>query len=150
MAKRARGPSARPVQIGEQIRQCLSEMLQQGAVKDPRLTEAPMVTVTEVRMTNDLRLGRVLVSVFPDDEATLRPVFEALGAQKYAIKKEVSRRLRLRFTPELRFLVDDSMAYGQKIEALLREINADDAARGGDTESHADADADATDPDSED
>ena len=127
MNKRARGPSSRPVQVGEQVRQCLSEMLQQGAVKDTRLTEAPLVTVTEVRMTNDLRLGRVLVSVFPDDEATVTPVFEALGAQRFFIKKEISRRLRLRYTPELRFVVDDSMAYGAKIEALLREINGDEA-----------------------
>ena len=125
MGKRARGPSSRPVQVGEQIRQCLSEMLMEGAVKDQRLTEAPMVTITEVRMTNDLRLGRVLVSVFPDDEDTVASVFAGLGAQRFAIKKEISRRLRLRFTPELRFLVDDSMAYGAKIEALLREINAE-------------------------
>lgn len=123
MAKRSGG--ARPVQVGEQIRQCLGEMLLEGAVKDRRVSAASMVTITEVRMTPDLKLGRVLVSVFPDDEPLVLEVFAGLESAKNQIKKEVSRRLRLRYTPELRFLVDDSMAYGARIEAVLKEIAAE-------------------------
>lgn len=129
MVKRKGSAKARPVQVGEQIRQCLGEMLLEGAVKDTTFVaaaaEASIVTVTEVRMTNDLRLARVLVSVFPDDEAVVLKVFEGLGSAKGEIKRELGQRLRLRFTPELRFLVDDSMAYGAKIEALLKEIEAE-------------------------
>ena len=125
MNKRRSGPSARPVQVGEQIRQCLSEMLLEGSIKDHRLAAASMVTVTEVRMTSDLRLGRVLVSVFPDEEAVVLEVFAGLASATGQIKREIGKRLRLRFTPELRFLVDDSMAYGARIEAVLREIEAE-------------------------
>lgn len=125
MARRSGGPSSRPVQVGEQLRQCLSEMLLEGAIKDRRIASAGMVTITEVRMTPDLRLGRVLVSVFPDDEAQVLEVFEGLASAKGEIKREIGRRLRLRYTPDLRFLVDDSMAYGAKIEALLRDIEAE-------------------------
>jgi len=100
-------------------------MLLEGAVKDRRVSAASMVTITEVRMTPDLKLGRVLVSVFPDDEPLVLEVFAGLESAKNQIKKEVSRRLRLRYTPELRFLVDDSMAYGARIEAVLKEIAAE-------------------------
>ena len=126
MARRSGGGRARPIQVGEQIRQCISELLLEGAIKDERVTRAAMVTVTEVRMTPDLKLGRVLVSVFPDDqEQAVLDVFAGLEAKKHEIKRQIAQRLRLRYTPELRFLVDDSMAYGAKIEALLKEIRAE-------------------------
>lgn len=129
MPKRRKGQaSSRPVQVGEQVREAISEMLQEGALKDPRLKAATLITVTEVRMTADLELGRVLVSVYPDEESVVAEVFEGLGKARPHVKRELGRRLRLRKTPELRFLVDDSMAYGAKIEALLKQINAEEGA----------------------
>ncbi len=135
MAKNSRGPRARPIQVGEQLRQCLSQMLLEGSIKDHRLQAAAMLTVTEVRMTPDLRLARVLISVFPDDdEAVVRTVFEGFESAANEIKREIGVRLRLRYTPELRFLVDDSMTYGAHIDSVLKEIkdkdqdNAPDAA----------------------
>ncbi len=128
MPKRSRGTGARPIQIGEQVRQCLSQMLIEGSIKDHRIKEAGMVTVTEVRMTPDLRLGRVLVSVFPDDPEVVTAVFAGLNSATGEIKREIGRRLRLRYTPDLRFLVDDSMAYGAHIETVLKEIQAEQPA----------------------
>ena len=117
------GPSSRPAQVGEQVRQAIQHALLEGAVKDDRLVDGPLITVTEVRMTPDLRLGRVLVSVFPDDDpALVEGVFTALVRHKSRLKGEIARRLRLRFTPELRFEPDGSIAYGAKIEAILREL----------------------------
>lgn len=75
-------------------------------------------------MTRDLQLGRVLVSVFPEEDDLIAEVFEGLASARSEMKREIGRRLQLRFTPELRFLVDDSMAYGARIEAILREVNA--------------------------
>ena len=123
------GPSSRPVQVGEQVRQAIQHALLEGSVKDDRLVDGPLVTITEVRMTPDLRLGRVLVSVFPDDDSGLvEGVFAALLRQKGRLKHEIARRLKLRFTPELRFEPDGSIAYGAKIEAILRALReADDA-----------------------
>jgi ribosome-binding factor A len=131
MAKNSRGPRARPIQVGEQLRQCLSQMLLEGSIKDHRIQAAAMLTVTEVRMTPDLRLARVLVSVFPDDdEAMVRSVFEGLESATNEVKREIGVRLRLRYTPELRFLVDDSMAYGAHIDSVLKEINDEGEAAG--------------------
>lgn len=121
--RHALGPSSRPVQVGEQIRQAIQQALLEGAIKDARLVDGPMITVTEVRMAPDLRFGRVLVSVFPDDdESVVAGVFSALEQKKGRLKREIASRLRLRFTPDLRFEPDGSIAYGAKIEALLREL----------------------------
>lgn len=126
--KKTSGPSTRPVRIGEQIRQALSEMLLDGSLKDTRLSRpGEMITVTEVRMTPDLKLGRVLVSVFPDqDPERVQEVFHTLADRRNQAKREISRRLRLRFTPSLRFLPDESMAYGAHIESILREVLGDE------------------------
>ena len=120
--KRHTGPSSRPTQVGEQIRQYLSQQLLEGAFKDPRIRAASMVTVTEVRMSPDLRLAQALVSVYPEDEAVVAEVFAGLVSATNEIKRSIGRSLRLRHTPELRFRLDDSIAYGSKIEALLREV----------------------------
>lgn len=101
-------------------------MLLEGTLKDHRIREGGLVTITEVRMTPDLRLGRVLVSVFPDDPAVVSEVMAGMESATGEIKREIAQRLRLRFTPDLRFLVDDSMAYGAHIETVLKEIKAEE------------------------
>ena len=120
--RRRQGPSSRPVQVGEQIRQFISEQLLQGAFHDPRLKAANMVTVTEVRMSPDLRLAQALVSIYPEDEEVVAEVFAGLLSATNEIKRAIGQALRLRYTPELRFRLDDSIVYGAKIEALLKEV----------------------------
>ena len=142
--KHHRGPSSRPTQVGEQIRQFLSQQLLEGAFKDPRLSTADMVTVTEVRMSPDLRLAQVLVSVFPEDEGVVTEVFAGLMSATNEVKRSIGRSLRLKHTPELRWQLDDSIAYGAKIEALLRDIQASEGPPQGESN---EADADAAGPD---
>lgn len=117
------------MRVGEQIRQCLSEVLLEGGLKDPRLSQDTMITVTEVRMAPDLRSGRVLVSVFPEDSALEETVFSGLESAKAHLKAEIATRLRLRFTPELRFDVDHGLREGAKISRLLEDIAKEDEAR---------------------
>lgn len=121
----SKAPSSRQLRVGEQLRQCLSEVLMEGGLKDPRLSEASMITVTEVRMAPDLRSGVALVSVFPEEAAVIKAVLEGLASAEASIKREVADRLRLRFTPHLRFLLDDSIQQGAKIDQLLAEIAAE-------------------------
>ncbi len=116
------GPSSRPTQIGEQIRQFISQQLLEGAFRDPRLQAASMVTVTEVRMSPDLRQAQALVSVYPEDEEVIVEVFAGLTSAANEIRRAIGRALRLKYTPELTFRLDDSIAYGAKIEAILREV----------------------------
>lgn len=139
MAKR-RGPSQRTVQVGEQIRQVISEALLEGVVDDPRVSEASMVTITEVRMTPDLKLARVYVSVLgqPSDAVdgaaepaaqaaeAARPVVAALVQAEALIKREVAHRLKLRYTPQLIFSHDDSIRYGAHMESVIAEVRAED------------------------
>lgn len=130
MSRRSsKAPSPRQVRVGEQIRQCLSEVLLEGGLKDPRLSPDTMITVTEVRMAPDLRSGRVLVSVFPEDSALEEAVFSGLESAKAHLKAEIATRLRLRFTPDLRFDVDHGLREGAKISRLLEDIVKEDEAR---------------------
>lgn len=126
--KRAPKPSnkARPTQVGEQMRQALSTMLLEGAIKDPRVKEASIVTVTDVSMTPDLKQARVYVSIFPDDAEVQKNVIDGLESASGATQREVAARLQLRFTPKVRFFADSSIREGAKIEALLRDIRDED------------------------
>jgi ribosome-binding factor A len=123
--KKRTGPSARPVQVGEQVRQVLSDVLRDGALKDPRIEQASLVTVTEVAMTPDLKTARVFVSIYGEEPAAAE-VLEGLNAASGAAQRQIADRLKLRFTPKVEFRRDESIAYGAKIEAILQEIQDGD------------------------
>ncbi|MFO0754044.1 MAG: 30S ribosome-binding factor RbfA [Thermodesulfovibrionales bacterium] len=86
-------------------------------VKDPRLG---FVTVTDVEMSEDLKIARVFVSVLKEEEREL--TLEILNAAKGLIRSEVSKRVRVKFIPVLEFRIDASIARGDRIDRLLREI----------------------------
>lgn len=123
--KKRTGPSARPVQVGEQVRQVLSDVLRDGALKDPRIEQASLVTVTEVEMTPDLKTARVYVSIYGEEPGAAE-VLEGLNAASGAAQRQIADRLKLRFTPKVEFRRDASIAYGAKIEAILQEIQGDE------------------------
>ncbi|MCL5062148.1 MAG: 30S ribosome-binding factor RbfA [Nitrospirae bacterium] len=86
-------------------------------VKDPRLG---FVTVTDVEMSEDLKIARIFISVMneKDKEMTL----EILNAAKGLIRSEVSKRVRTKFIPNIEFRIDRSIEHGDRIDKLLREI----------------------------
>ena len=89
-----------------------------GELKDPRI--AGLVTVTEVRVSPDLKLARIFVSVLGSEEehaSTLKGLTAAAGF----IRRELGSRLRMRRSPELLFVLDRSEEYSQRIDELLRE-----------------------------
>ena len=99
------------------IREVISEMILRD-LGDPRLET---VTITEVEVTSDLKLGRVFFSARGDprrEEGALRGLESAAGF----IKKKLGQELRLRYMPELKFQVDRSFEYGSKIDRLIRTI----------------------------
>ncbi|MCB9653722.1 MAG: 30S ribosome-binding factor RbfA [Deltaproteobacteria bacterium] len=120
--KPSRSGGGRPVQVGELVRQTLSEVLHEGRIKDPRLDKASLVTLTGVDMSPDLKMARCFVSIFPDDAVTVADVLEGLGSASNEMKRILSARTGLRFTPQLRFDYDGSIANGARIEALLRDV----------------------------
>lgn len=103
--------------VGEQIKKELSVLIQ-SELKDPRIG---FVTVTGVDVTSDLSQAKVYLSVFGDEEKkneSLKAIEKATGF----LRTEIGKRIRLRHTPELIFKIDESIAYGSRIEKLLGEI----------------------------
>ncbi len=103
--------------IAEEIHHEISSMVA-GELKDPRI--AGLVTVTEVRVSPDLKLARIFVSVLGTEEehaSTLKGLSAAAGF----IRRELGVRLRMRRSPELLFVLDRSEEYSQRIDELLRE-----------------------------
>ena len=120
MAKPAATPEARSVRllkVGEQVRHVLSELLLRQEVHDAVLT-AHAVSVTEVRMSPDLRHAAVFVKpLLGEDEAI---VLKALRTNTAYFQREVAGRLKLRFAAKLKFLSDESFDEAERIDALLR------------------------------
>jgi ribosome-binding factor A len=87
-------------------------------IKDPRVRS---VTVTDVELTNDLRIARVFVTAL-GGEAETRDVFTALGKASGFVRGELGRRLTLRYLPEVVFVKDVSGPRGDRVLQLLDEI----------------------------
>ena len=110
--------SVRLLRVGEQVRHILSDLLQRGEVHDEVLAKH-LVSVTEVRMSPDLRHATVFVKpLLGDDEAT---VLKALRTNTAYLQREVAARVRLKYAARLKFLPDESFDEGSRIDALLRD-----------------------------
>jgi ribosome-binding factor A len=108
--------SVRVLKVGERVRHILSELLARGEVHDAVLT-AHSVSVTEVRMTPDLRNAKAYVKpLLGEDEAA---VLKALRTNTAFFQKEVAQRLGLKFAPRLNFQPDESFDEAERIERLL-------------------------------
>ena len=113
----------RPTRVAEEFRRELSALLARG-LKDPRVTG--FITVTGAKMSPDLREATAYVSVHADGPVRDRTM-EGLRAAAAFLQREVSRALGLRYTPHLRFVYDESVERGDRIDRLLREARARDA-----------------------
>ena len=108
--------SVRLLKVGEQVRHILSELLMRGEVHDDVLA-AHSVSVTEVRMSPDLRHALVFVKpLLGADEAE---VLKALRTNTAYFQREVAGRLKLKYAPKLKFAGDESFDVASKIESLL-------------------------------
>ena len=103
--------------VAEEIRHELGIMVA-GELKDPRI--AGLVTITEVRVTPDLKHARVFVSVM-GSPAEQKSTVQGLAAASGYIRHELTERIQLRRAPEVHFILDHSEEYGQRIEDLLRQ-----------------------------
>ena len=109
--------SVRTLRVGEQMRHILSEILARGDVHDDVLA-SHMVSVTEVRMSPDLRHATVFVKPLlgKDEDAVLK----ALRTNTAYLQREVAARVQMRYAAKLKFLADKSFDEGSHIDALLR------------------------------
>lgn len=127
-------PSQRQLRVGELIRRTLSAVLARGDVHDPDLASVS-ITVGEVRASPDLRVATV--HVLPLGGRDAEGAIEALRRNRHEIRRLVSKDLALKFSPELRFAVDDTFdrlddarrLFDQ--DAVRRDVDVDDDGGGG-------------------
>lgn len=106
--------------VAEQMKKEIADILKRK-VKDPRVE---FVTVTDVEVTGDLQQATVYVTVL-EQQVKQEEALKGLEKAKGIVRSEVGKRIRLRITPELSFKIDESIAYGNHIDDLLRQINQD-------------------------
>ena len=104
--------------INEEVRREVSNIIQ-NEIKDPRLTA--MVSVTAVKVTKDLRYAKVFVSVLGNDEEKEK-TRRGLASASSHIRSLLAKSLNLRNTPELTFLIDDSIEYGINMSKKIDEL----------------------------
>lgn len=116
--------------INEEIQRELASQIR--SLKDPRVSSTGMVSVTRVNTTPDLRYAQVFISVL--DKTQEKDVLKGLKSAAGFLRRELGAALRLRYTPELQFVADDSIEHGAHILELLRDVERKDAQRGGQEE----------------
>ena len=120
MKKRSRYPeySQRQLRVGELVKQKLGEIFIRNEAKIPSMN-TEIITVTEVRMTPDLKTARVYV--IPLGGIDMKATVSILTDNAHLVRKALSKKLSLKFLPKLNFIEDKSFEYAEKIEKLIKE-----------------------------
>ena len=118
-------PSNRIGRINEEIQRELSDQLRR--LKDPRVSQTGMVSITRVDTTGDLRYARVYISVL--DKSQEKDVLQGLKSAAGFLRRELGHALQLRYTPQLQSVADDSILHGAHILEVLLQVERQDEAR---------------------
>ena len=110
-------PSNRIGRINEEIQREMSSLIR--TVKDPRVADAGMISITAVETTPDLKYAKIYISLLSGGDG--KELFKGLRSAAGYLRRELGRALNLRNTPELSFVRDDSMAKGAHILEMLRD-----------------------------
>lgn len=111
-----KGPSQRQLRVAEEVRHVLADVFTRTEFRDPELHDKRL-TVTEVRMTPDLR--NAIIYVVNLGESNAQELIPALKRAAPYLRSQLSQKLRLKFSPELRFQADTGLDYAAKIDGLL-------------------------------
>ena len=111
------GPNQRMLRVGELVRHALAALFARGDIDDP-LLEGKVITVPEVRMSQDLKLANAYIMPLGGEGA--EEVVAALNRHHKFIRGRVAPELDLKFAPDLRFFVDETFEEFGRIDALLR------------------------------
>lgn len=123
MSKRTgRPPSQRQLRVGEEIRHVLAELMERRRLRD-RALDGHSITVTEARVSADLRLADVFVIPLGGGDGAV--ILDALARARPFLRREIARSVRLKFVPELRFHEDQTFDAARRIEELLHPVDGD-------------------------
>ena len=112
--------SQRQLRVGEMIKQALGMLFIRDEAKLPNLSTKE-ITVTEVRMSPDLKTAKIFV--MPLGGKNAEEIIEKLKEFSFVIRKVLSRKIVMKFLPKLYFVKDDSFDYAEKIENLIKQTN---------------------------
>ena len=113
--------SIKMTRINEEVLRELSNILR-GEIKDPRIS--PMCSVVAVEVAPDLKSAKAYISVLGDEEAQKNTLAGLRSAEGY-IRRELARTVNLRNTPQIRFILDQSIAYGVSMSKLIDDVVKD-------------------------
>ncbi len=119
-----KGPTQRQLQVGELLRHALAELFLEGKFHEGAFTQP--ITVSEVRVTPDLRSATVFVMPL-GGVADKRGFIKSLMRVAPGIRTMVAKRVKLRFAPELFFRLDESFERGSHMEELLRSVKPEES-----------------------
>ena len=115
--------SQRQLRVGELVKQNLGELFIRNEAKIPSIN-SKLITVTEVRMTPDLKTARVYV--IPLGGIETKETVRILTEYSHLVRRAVSKRLDIKFLPKLTFVEDNSFEYAEKIEKIIKKNKKDD------------------------
>ena len=110
--------SMKSPRINGEVQRVLAEVIR-GEIKDPRIS--PLTSGVAVEVAPDLKTCKVWVSVYGDEKAQTDTLAGLRSAEGY-IKNQLAKQINLRNTPELRFIVDESIAYGVRMSKLIDDV----------------------------
>jgi len=110
----------RQLRVGEMIKQALGMLFIREEAKVPNLSTKE-ITVTEVRMSTDLKIAKIFV--IPLGGKNAEEIIEKLKEFSFVIRKVLSKKIVMKFLPKLYFVKDDSFDYAEKIENLIKQTN---------------------------
>ena len=115
--------SQRQLRVGELVKQNLGELFIRNEAKIPTIN-SKLITVTEVRMTPDLKTARVYV--IPLGGVETKETVKILTEYAHLVRKALSKRLDIKFLPKLTFVEDNSFEYAEKIERIIKKNKEND------------------------
>ena len=119
--KNTKTVSQRQLRVGEMVKQALCNIFMRGEAKLPNL-ETSNITVTEVRMSPDLKTAKAFVLPLGGKNAT--EAIDILKEFSFVVRKVLSKKISTKFLPKLLFVKDESFDYAEKIENLIKQTNS--------------------------
>ena len=114
--------SMKNTRINGEVQRVLAEVIR-GEIKDPRIS--PLTSVVAVEVAPDLKTCQAWISVYGDEQVIADTLAGLKSAEGY-IKNQLAKKINLRNTPEIRFIVDESIAYGVRMSKLIDDVISND------------------------
>lgn len=115
-------PSQRQLRVGEQLRHIIAETLQRGSFANPVLfNSAGQITIAEVRVSPDMKHATAYTSMLSSQD--IAPVLTALNESAHTFQQDINKKIKMKFTPKVRFVADDRFDKAGRIEDILINLN---------------------------